>query len=334
MVKWVRLQLGDGTFDGEEIIAAEQLQRMHRMFTPIPSNGSKEIPVSGYGLGWFIQPYRGHAVSHHGGNIDGFSALVYLMPKDNIGMVILTNLNATPYTTILARSVADIMLELEPIGWHDRRKENREEGEKVEEEKRDPERVEGTKPSHDLKDYVGTYSNKGYGDAEVVMNDDELQLIYNDIPLDLEHWHYDVFRGTNDLFEDFGFMVTFRTNERGGISSFVAPLELSVDDIEFERQASSDWFTQEYLEKFVGKYELASQAVEFSIRADSIMIAELAGQPTFELEPFEQNGFAFKDLTGFSVKFKDIEDGKAHTAEFHQPNGVFTAERMEDADQD
>ncbi len=333
MVQWVRLHLSDGELDGAKLISGEQLSLMHRMHMPIPGGMSAEMPVNGYGLGWFIRPYRGHAVSHHGGNIDGFTALVHLLPNDNIGMVILTNMNTTPYTTIMARTIADIMLEIEPMGWHDRIKERHESDERVGEEKKDPERIEGTKPSHDLEDYVGIYSNKGYGNAEVTREKKQLRLTYNNIPLELKHWHYDVFRGTNDLFPDVGFMVTFRTNERGEIASFLAPLELSVDDIEFERQPAREWYTTEYLETYTGTYELADQSVTFRIRADSILTASITNQPTFELEPFDKHAFSLQGLTGYSVKFKDIDDGKARVAEFHQPNGVFAARRMDDVDE-
>ena len=38
-------------------------------------------------------------VIHHGGNIDGFSALVSFMPNENIGLIVLTNSGGklTPY---------------------------------------------------------------------------------------------------------------------------------------------------------------------------------------------------------------------------------------------
>ena len=42
-----------------------------------------------YGQGWFISDYRGHHLVEHGGNIDGFSALVSLLPEENTGVVAL-----------------------------------------------------------------------------------------------------------------------------------------------------------------------------------------------------------------------------------------------------
>ena len=70
-----------------------------------PSPGSPTIRRSSSrrtGLGWFIESYRGKKRVHHGGNIDGFSAQVSLLPADGIGVVVLTNLDGTPLPDILA----------------------------------------------------------------------------------------------------------------------------------------------------------------------------------------------------------------------------------------
>lgn len=59
-------------------------------------------------------------VIHHGGNIDGFSALVSFIPTENIGLVILTNAGGTLLPTYLANQIYDELLELESIDWHKR----------------------------------------------------------------------------------------------------------------------------------------------------------------------------------------------------------------------
>ena len=41
-----------------------------------------------YGLGWFVSVSRGHRLVEHGGNIDGFSALVAMLPDKHIGIVV------------------------------------------------------------------------------------------------------------------------------------------------------------------------------------------------------------------------------------------------------
>ena len=52
------------------------------------------------------------------------------------------------------------------------------------------------------------------------------------------------------------------------------------------------------------------------------------GKLTIELVPNKENEFDFKGLAGYSTKFV-IKNGKAIEMILNQPNGVFTAKRME-----
>ena len=69
-------------------------EKMHtpHMVIAKGSPTSSEIQSINYGLGWFTRVYDGIYTVEHGGNIDGFSALVYLQPSKDLGMVILTNM--------------------------------------------------------------------------------------------------------------------------------------------------------------------------------------------------------------------------------------------------
>lgn len=50
-------------------------------------------------------------------------------------------------------------------------------------------------------------------------------------------------------------------------------------------------------------------------------------QPTNELEPYKENEFNFKGIFGYSIKFT-VEYDKAIEMILNQPNGVFTAKRV------
>ena len=67
-----------------------------------------------YGLGWFIHTYRGHYRVQHGGNIDGFSALVTLFPRDELGVVVLTNRSGAVLRDGLPYDIIDRLLGLSP----------------------------------------------------------------------------------------------------------------------------------------------------------------------------------------------------------------------------
>ncbi|MBL4689736.1 MAG: beta-lactamase family protein, partial [Nannocystaceae bacterium] len=104
MSQWVRLQLGRGEIDGKRVISKERIE----------DTWSPQIKVAGsmqYGLGWFVQDWRGHRVIEHGGNIDGYAAAVALLPDDGLGFVLLTNVSATPLQASVRSIVWESMLE-------------------------------------------------------------------------------------------------------------------------------------------------------------------------------------------------------------------------------
>lgn len=63
----------------------------------------------GYGLGWFIQHGPAHKVVRHGGNLPGTATHVYLVPSEQLGIAVLTNLSAAPAGHI-AEQLADLIL--------------------------------------------------------------------------------------------------------------------------------------------------------------------------------------------------------------------------------
>lgn len=89
MAQWLRLMLAGGAFEGKRLVSETGFAQML----------TKHMDVSGpvgYSYGWFLRDWHGHKVVEHGGNIDGFSAEVALMPDQKLGFVLLTNLNDTP----------------------------------------------------------------------------------------------------------------------------------------------------------------------------------------------------------------------------------------------
>lgn len=100
MTRWLRFQLANGTFEGERLIAKETLLAMR----------DKQIDVGGkmaYGMGWFLDEWNGEKLYHHGGNIDGYAAMVAILPGRNTGLVMLTNVSYTPLQGGVAELVFD-----------------------------------------------------------------------------------------------------------------------------------------------------------------------------------------------------------------------------------
>ena len=60
------------------------------MFSPGVLNDSSK---TGYGFGWFLNPYRDHAlISHDGGFRTGFNSVMEFYPEDHVCIIILSNL--------------------------------------------------------------------------------------------------------------------------------------------------------------------------------------------------------------------------------------------------
>lgn len=338
MTRWLRLQLSDGEVDGQRLLSRATLKEMH---TPQMTLGMypdrQERLLMSYGLGWFLEAYRGHYMVHHGGNIDGFSALVAFLPFDGVGVVVLTNANGSPLPTLLTRHVFDRVLALEPIDWLGEAKQRldtaREAASEAEERQRG-EQIQGTEPSHPLAAYVGTYRAPGYGVAEVRLADTQLSITYNRITTPLEHWHYDVFvgaKGAEDpTFE--GFRFRFEMNLEGQIERLVAALEPEVEPIEMVRQPDARLYDPDFLQRFVGRYILQGQPITVDLRGDQLIMV-VPQQPAYDLVPRRETSFDLEGLHGFWVRFVMQDDGSVAALESHQPNGVFVAERVDGSEE-
>jgi len=331
MAQWVVVHLANGKFKGAQILNAQTVEDMHtaQMATGV-AGATPEVLAAAYGLGWFADVYKGHRRVHHGGNIDGFSAMVSFFPNDGLGFVVLSNMNGTGLPELLVRTAADRILGLEPKDWIAEAAKRREEGEAAQKkavEKKATRKVPGTKPSHPLGEYAGDYSHPGYGEVKVVLEGNRLVLTYNGISNPFEHWHYDTFngaKGPDPTFEDF--KVSFRTDLNGRISEFVALLEPSVDAIVFKKKPEARLFDPAFLKQFTGNYQLISQTITISLKG-SVLTASLPGQPEYELEPELGGEFRLKQVKIISVRFLTDAKGAVTGLEFIQPEGVYEAKK-------
>jgi CubicO group peptidase (beta-lactamase class C family) len=229
MAQWVRLQLGEGTYAGRKLLESATVREMHTPHTVIRREGSWAMmsPASNfmtYGLGWFLQDYRGRMVVQHGGNIDGMHALVSMMPEERLGMVILTNL-PNSLTSALAHRVFDLYLGRDggaaPRDWSAillARRDSLAREAQAQQRRFEESRVTGTTPSLALDRYAGTYQDDMFGDVVVAL--EEGRLVARRGPAfvgDLEHWHHDTFRiAWRDATRGHGF-ATFALDARARV---------------------------------------------------------------------------------------------------------------------
>lgn len=162
------------------------------------------------------------------------SSLVAMMPEENLGFVILTNMNGTSLPPALMYRIFDAFLQAPQKDWSEELLKifkSQMTQVALAEKAKDAERVKGTSPSLALGKYAGTYDNEMYGDAKVTEENGKLVLRYGPaFAGELEHWHYDTFRVTwRDPMLGKGF-VTFTLDAKGKTS------EIKVEDLaDFKR---------------------------------------------------------------------------------------------------
>lgn len=244
MANWLRLQLGRGNFQGKQIFSKERSGEMwsQNIFNAVNPNPPKNAPnqlFAGYGLGWGLSDYHRKKLVGHSGGLDGMLSYTALIPEENLGLVVLTNSESSAFV-VLRNKILDVFLNAEKRDWNsealERIKQNKI-NEAEEDKKLVASRVQNTKQSLALKDYIGTYSSELYGDATIAEENGKLVLRLVPAPnfvADLEHWHYDTFqiKWRNSVTYNFprGF-VTFTLDGKG-----------KTDELKIDQPNNDFWF--------------------------------------------------------------------------------------------
>ncbi len=333
MSHYLIFQLGDGTYQGKRLVSEANLREMHSPQTAVadapPALSFREMGHGAYGLGWVVTSYRGHNLVWHNGGIDGFYALISLLPDDHMGVVVLTNMPGGQTPEVLAYNVYERLLGLDLTPWLDRFKEREARQKKeLEENKKTKlsDKKSGTHPSHQLAEYAGEYENPGYGSIKVSLKGEALEAVLNTMkPFPLQHYHYDIFEVPEDADSvAAGQRLQFHLNKQGDIETASAALDPALgEDIVFRRVAK---LSPEELPPLAGEYVLGELTATVSLSNGTLRLS-VPGQPQYELLPKRGLSFDVKGLPGFTVEFKKDASGKVTEAVFSQPNGVFTAKR-------
>lgn len=338
MLQWLRLQLDHGARNGAQVIAASDLAQLHSPQMVVQDATFRmlfQADLLSYGLGWFIQSYKGRQMIHHGGNIDGFSALISFLPQDHLGIVTLSNLNGTMAPVAATYSLYDQLLGLPPTDWngqlqqvHAQQKAALEQGKATTQADRKPH----TQPSHPLATYAGEYAHPGYGVARIEIVEPAapgsapLRFTYNAIEYAMTHYHYDTFEIANEQLE-LRIKLTFQLDAQGNIARCSLPLEPNVADIIFARQADRRMRERAFLERFAGDYIMLTIPIRVALRGEDTLVVSLPGQPDQELVPYEGTTFTLKGQDAVRVRFVASEDGHVREALLMQPGATLTLQR-------
>jgi hypothetical protein len=217
LAEWLKLQLGNGTWNGQPIVACDALQETH---TPQIQNGTDYYTRNPayYGLGWNVS-YESAGkpmYTHSGAFFLGAGTAVRFSPSDQLGITVLTN--AVPRG--LAEAVTTTFFDLYRYGQpsQDWLAAGSKVFEKLFESIRNsttdyssltpPSSPAAAKPP---SAYIGSYSNAYYGQIEI---SGERGVLYLRLPAkgtryNLNHWDGDTFTYRYDGDQDIARGVKF-----------------------------------------------------------------------------------------------------------------------------
>jgi len=238
MSKWIEFQLGDGTYQGKRLISEKNMREMHQPQMVVPRTGEigtvffpESVQLS-YGLGWFVQDYRGHQLVLHPGDIDGFAAETVLIPELHEGYFVAIN-TSSGGRQVIVYDIADKLLNLPDGNWsaHFHKLEADLKAREKSGQAWESQRVPNTHPSHELDAYAGQFENPAYGRAEITLEDGKLVLHFHSRASGLEHFQYDTF--VTNRSPEAKTRLTFVVNGSGEVEKFV------MDGVTFARGATA-----------------------------------------------------------------------------------------------
>lgn len=309
MANWLRFMLNGGvTPDGKRLVS-------ENLFAELTKPQMKITDKMHYGLGWMLQDFKGLKLVQHGGNIDGFNAMVAMIPEKKIGFALLTNVTNSSLTSEIFGIVFNNLLfpttpEKTVAGNAN------ESGAKLPAEK-----------------IIGTYKFKEAGfNVEIANKDGKLTM---NVPAQPRYTLENVSGNKYKMspLPD-GFFATFRPsagnpNEVELVldqpnKSFVLARATAADLTEAVKKAES-------FGEFAGTYESkdnpASKA-EIAVK-DAALTITLTGQPTLALIEKGKDVFAFNGLpAAYQMEVKRDASNKIVSVVFNQPEGKFEYTRI------
>lgn len=200
MTHYIRMLANDGKVAGRPFLKPGTLKEL--LTSHVDAGEDPDLrPFTNFhtwGLGWDLKDYKGQKIASHGGIIDGMHAEMAFVPGSGFGVVVLTNTDGVRYLpnaivlNVLDRAFGGIRPD-----WNasllKRGHAFRERLTAV------PSRLKGTRPSLPLTAYKGSYRGP-HGVASVRKQGERLLVVYGPKQVPLEHWQYDTFRGSWDMF--------------------------------------------------------------------------------------------------------------------------------------
>ena len=336
MSKWLITWINKGEYKGRKILppnyTEEAISSQSVVVANLPDEDNPGLHLTNYGYGWFLSSYKGHYRVEHGGNIDGFSTSAAFYPSDKVGIIVLSNQNASNTPSIVRNIISDRMLDVKKTDWLKYHFDKLKEAELIQKEldkNEDSDKIKGTNPSRSINEYEGEYTNLGYGTFDVSMKNDSLFMKIPNKTFWLSHHHYDTFlpyelkNGKVNLEDESVIFITFSADQLGEIKKLSTGLEPAIEEpIYFDRKIKTIEIETSELDKYVGDFKFMKNMCKTYLK-DDVLYVFIAGQPEHKLNPIGKHLFSFEKLEGYKVKFDVSKNEKVTHISFIQPNGTF-----------
>jgi hypothetical protein len=227
LAQYLRMHLGNGAYKGKRLISESSEAQMRTLVSPTGSGPTFRTDTTdsflGYGLGWYLDDFRGHPTVGHVGAIDGMLSEIRMLPNEQVGVVVLTNYQPHSMHQALIHHIFDVVLGLSQRPWDARLRGGAAPVVAVAGEAARPANPSVWLP---LDKYVGTYRDSLDGDVKVSLENGKLMLTYHPgLTAVLEPWQYSTFLADwqqPSLYSSGQHFATFSFDNRGH------PVEVSV----------------------------------------------------------------------------------------------------------
>jgi len=298
MAKWITFVMNGGELNGKRLVSEKGFDEWTKPQMKVAGKTS-------YGLGWFLQDWKGAKVIQHGGNIDGFNSMVAMLPEKKLGFVMLTNVSGSPLGN-----------ELMPLIF----------GGILDEEK--PQTAEN-KTTAPIEKEVGKYRFEAAKfDIEVKLDNGKLVAIVPNQPTyileNVSGRKYKLTGAPDGFFMTFTDKDAFLEQPQG---NFTLPKAGAESETKTSVAANS-------AKELIGKYETPSGNGTIEVKdSDGKITLNIAGQQPYELNPKTDGSFSLAPLPDtYFLKVNKSADGKIENIAINQPEGEFKFKYLGKAD--
>jgi CubicO group peptidase (beta-lactamase class C family) len=188
MARWLRLQLGGGTFEGQRIVSPENLAATRMARVAMSDKAA-------YAMGWVVLSTPNGNVVWHNGGTTSFGAYVGLQLDKDVGVVVLTNEVNVGFPDAIGMWTFDRVLGNPDVDYVAARlKLATAEAERIEKLFAKP---ASPRPFPPIGPLVGAYAHPGFGKVTVRQGADALLMeLTSGAVLKLDPWDGDVFTAT------------------------------------------------------------------------------------------------------------------------------------------